>query len=617
MQYPRPARIAWFLALAAGCGSAAQPAPAASTDAAATEHADASWPWLTTDAAADLGALPPDAQPDPDLAVATPPDVPPASACGAETAPLRRLTTTQYQRTVRELTGVTVSTMFPIAETSDGFDDRVEVQTNSTVQVAAWNDAAEEIVTAVSAKLPALTGCAAIDDACARSFITSFGLRAYRRPLTTAEVEAHLAIYTQVKMLGDASDGILAVLRVMLQSPSFLYRPEIAGAVTGGLMAPTPYETATRLSYFLWGNMPDAALFDAAARAELSTPDQLGAQVRRMLLDPRARQGTNDFVRQWLGIDRVLDVPKDAALYPTWNATLAAAMREEGYRFAQQVIFDGDARLSTLLTSPDGIVNGPLAQLYGVTIAGTDWQSADLSKQQRLGLLTRGWFLAGRSSIAARGVFVRERLFCQPIPPPPPNIDPPPPQTMPGATNRERYQSQITSPACAGCHNLFDGLGFPFESYDGIGAFRTTDNGKPIDTSGQIVGTEDSDGMVADAPGLIRRLAASAQVRDCVATRWYELAIGRSIDQAGDCRASELKRSFRAGMGNLRELTSALGAPLISAPGQRTVQKIVLDLLGSQLAQLRQRLALPDDRQHLDQHLSGLRELEKKLSTLP
>jgi hypothetical protein len=637
MQCPRPARIAWCLALVAGCGSTAQPAPTVPDAAVPEERADA-WPWANAEAGGfgPDAALAPDAPPAPD---AQPVDVlgpapndalPPTSACGAETAPLRRLTNGQYVRTVRELTGVTLTTALPSTNVIDGFEDRVEVQDNSPLQVEAWSLAAEEVATALSTRLPALTGCATIDDACARSFITSFGLRAYRRPLTPAEVEAHFAVYTNVKMLGDASDGVLAVLRVMLQSPHLLYRPEILGTIATGRLYPTPFETATRLSYFLWGNTPDAALLAAAARNELATPAQLAAQIQRMLLDSRARQGTNDFIRQWLDVDRVQTVQRDPAVFPTWNAALAAAMREEGYRFAQRVIFDGDGRLGTLLTSTEGIVNGPLAQLYGVTITGTDWQPVNLPKQQRMGLLTQGWFLAGRSSIATRGVLVRDRLFCQQIPPPPPGLDPTPPPRMPGTTTREYYQGQLVNPACLGCHTLFDQLGFTFENYDAIGAFRTTESGKPIDSSGVISGTEDSDGPITGAATLSARLAASAQVRDCVASRWYGLAVGREID-SDDCRASEVKRSFRAGAGNLRDLmttialdaarrprpaaevSSASGAPLIVNPGdQRNVGKIVLDLLGSQLAQLRQRLALPLDRMHLDQHQSGLRELEKK-----
>jgi hypothetical protein len=635
MQYARHARTACFI-LIAGCGSAAQPGPDAGGPDAA-EHVDV-WPWQT----ADEGATPADARPEPD-ATATPADALPLSACSAPaTAPLRRLTTAQYQRTVRELTGVSVTTTFPTSETRDDFDDRIELQNNSELLVERWNDAAEEVVTALSAKWSELTGCGAtVDDACARAFITSFGLRAYRRPLTAAEVDSHFLVFMRVKALGDASDGLAAVLRVMLQSPNLLYRPELSGRMAGDRITPSSWETATRLSYFLWGSMPDAALFAAAEAGELNTAQQVAAQIQRMLLDLRARQGTNDFFRQWLGLDQVLTAEKDAALFPAWSAALAASLREEGYRYAQHVVFDGDGRLSTLLSSTEGIVNGPLAQLYGATVTGTDWQSVDLSAQHRLGFLTQGWFLAGRAhpqetAPDLRGLFVRERLLCQPVPPPPPGINPPPPAPMPGSTTRERYESQLTNPACAGCHHFFDSLGFPFESFDAIGALRTLDNGKAIDTSGEIVGSDDADGRVADAAELIRRLAGSNQVRDCVAIRWYGLAIGREVDEGNDCRAAELKRQFRAGKGDLRDLmamialdaarrarpaaevSGAISSPLIVEPtGRLSAKKIVLEALAGQIGQLRQRLALDQDRLHLDQHMTGLRSLELKLTSSP
>ncbi|HXU83208.1 MAG TPA: DUF1592 domain-containing protein, partial [Polyangia bacterium] len=454
--------------------------------------------------------------------------------------------------------------------------------------------------------------------------------------LTDAEAAAHFTLFNQARMLGDASDGIAAVLAAMLQSPHFLYRPELGGKLSGGQVTLTPWEVASRLSYFLWGSMPDAALFSAAETNQLGSAQQVGLQVQRMLTDSRARQGTNDFFRQWLGIDQVLNVTKDQAVYPAWNDGLAVAMREEGYRFTQHVVFDADGRLGSLFTSTEGIVNGPLAQLYGVAITGSDWQPVSTAGLNRMGILTQGWFLAGRarpgeSSPARRGAFVRERLFCQQVPPPPANVDPAPPPPLPGSTTRERYQQQLVNPACAACHQFFDGFGFAFEHYDGIGAFRAADNGKPIDSTGRIDAT-DVDGTVADAPDLIKRLSESGQVRDCVATRWYELAVGRQVDEMNDCRVREVTRLFRGGQGNLRELllliatdyarrprlagevASPLGAPLISNPNdRRSVQKMVLDLISTQIVQLRQRLSLPDDRLRLDQHLDGVRELEKRL----
>jgi hypothetical protein len=621
-------RAAYALAslIAAGCkgwGSSGGTADAAATGADApvmvldTSAADASGPSdlpLPGDGAADGGAV--------------------SGACSAPApAPLRRLSNTQYQRTVRELTGVTVATALPPETGVDGFEDRAVVQQVDVLRVAAWERAADEIVAALQPRLADLVGCPAgtIDEACARAFITSFGARAFRRPLTTVEIDGHVRLFTQVSAMGDASDGIGAVLRAFLQSPHFLYRPEIGGTASGARLPPSSWEVASRLSYFLWGNMPDAPLFAAAQAGELATPQQVAVQARRMMLDQRARQGANDFFRQWLGLNDVMSVTKDR---PEWNQGLSAAMREEGFRFTQRVVFDGDGRFASLFNSEDAVVNGPLAQLYGLSITGTDWQEVKLTGKPRLGLLTQGWFLASRargadSSPVTRGLFVRWRLFCQAIPAPPPNEPPVGPAPPSGSTTRERHAVHQSDPACAGCHQLMDPLGFPFEHYDGLGAFRPTENGKPIDSSGEISGT-DVDGPVTDALSLSRRLATSAEAGRCMTQRWYELATGRDKTEVDECRTSELDRLFKASNGHLRQLmidiatTSALaprpaadvnpagmgGQPLLVNPGQ--ARKMVLDLLFTQVSQLKARLAPPEDRMRLDQHLEGLRDLERQ-----
>jgi hypothetical protein len=637
MQHTRGARLVLAFHLVAGCSSGTS----------VPGHGDASV------------ALSPDAEPPRDASLADGPIADqPGSADGATAvdapsrdtavvaacaslppAPLRRLTNVQYQRTVRDLVMVTPTTVLPFEESAGGFEDRAEVQAVDPARVAAWNQAATEIVAALAPRLTELLACPTnvIDEACARTFITRFGLRAYRRPLTAAERDEHLALFTLARDLGDGTHGINAVLRAMLQSPLFLYRPETMGTAAGGRVTLSSWELASRLSYFLWGTMPDAELFGAASTGTL-TGDVLSAQVRRMLLDSRARQGTNDFARQWLSLDHVLERVKDPVSFPQWTPALAAAMREEGYRFIQRVIFDGDGRLTTLFTSTESVLNAPLGQLYGVPLTGTmDWQPASLAGTRRNGLLTQGWFLADHAGAvdpnpSTRGAFIRARFFCQEVPPPPANIPPPPPSGPPEGTNRDRANQYLASPACAACHALMNPLGFPFESYDAIGAFRITDNGKPIETSGIITGT-DVDGPVADVPALLERLVSSQMVRDCVATRFYEQAIGRTRGELDACQLEGVQKALTASGGNLRELLATVAqspffrvrpAAEISAPGlaqplvttpqvQPTVTKATLDLLAAQLTRLRQQHLDPRDRERLDQHLTGLRELEQRL----
>jgi hypothetical protein len=470
------------------------------------------------------------------------------------------------------------------------------------------------------------------------SFVADFGRRVYRRPLAPEEIDAHVTLYAQARLVAEPADAVAAVLRAMFQSPLFLYRPELAGTPAGtGRLALSGYEVATRLSYFFWGTMPDPALLAAAEAGKLSTPDEIAAQARRLLADPRAREGVGDFFRQWLGIDDVSSVTKDAAVYPDWSPSLAASMRQEGRRFVQRTIFEGDAKLASLFTSRQSVLDGALGRFYGVDVpAGADWQVVNVQAAHRIGLLTQGWFLATRASQDAsnptfRGLFIQERLFCNRVPPPPPNIPPLPP-ALPGSTTRERYAMHRTNPACAACHTLIDSPGFPFEAYDGTGAYRTMENGKPIDTSGELIGT-DVDGRVADAVELSGRVAASSNVRACLVRRWFEQTAGRASATEDACALAELERAFQNSDGNLRELMVSLATapgfrtrpaagvagapgtmPLITDPTvSRTVQKMILDLVSLHLTQLRQRHADPRDRLRLDQHLQGVRELEISL----
>jgi hypothetical protein len=625
MQYGRGSRRLGLL-IAAACLGCTSNQPLVQMPDGGAAAADSS------PALVDTGsASPPDASPDlgpPGDTAPTPPRPPISSSCGAPVpAPLRRLTSTQYQRTLRELLGVAITTELPPEPTFGGFEDRAAAGV-SVPLVDAWSRVADEVVAAIRPRLPMLLPCpAGIDEGCARTFITTFGLRVYRRPLADTEVAAHLRLFNQVSQLGDTTDGIVSVLRVMLQSPHFLHRPELSGAQLGD------FEVATRLSFFLWGNMPDATLLGAAAAGRLRLPQDVAAQARRMLLDPRGRQGANDFFRQWLGLDAVLGAGKDLAVTPDWTSALAPALREEGYRFIQRVMFDGDGKFTSLFTSTEAIVNARLAQHYGLTINGTDWQPASLAGLPRMGLLTQGWFL-GRfpgpdSNPSRRGHFVRSRLLCQEIPAEPPNVPGLGPMPPPTATTRERFEIHRSEPACASCHQLMDPLGFPFEGYDGLGRARTLDNGKPIDSSGELTGT-DVDSPVTDALDLSRRLARSGQARTCLAQRWYQLALGREFIETDECRSRELERLFQNTDGDLRELVVGIatvaalaprppgevgapgpGQPLLADP--KVASRMELDLIGSQISELRQRLGRPDDRETLDQHLAGLRELEKRL----
>jgi hypothetical protein len=484
-------------------------------------------------------------------------------------APLRRLSRLQYNNTIRDLLGDTSrpADAFLPEEVLGSFSGSAALARVAPVAVEQYRLAAERLAAKVAGNLTTLVPCRPADsageEACVRTFLADFGLRAYRRPLTAEEVAVKLDLFRKLRVEGDFAFGIQGVVAAILQSPFFLYRAELppADAAVSALVPLGPYEIASRLSYFLLNTMPDPALFAAAQANGLATPAAVEAQALRLLRDPRARAAANEFFAQWLILGALDDEAKDATLFPEFDDTLRTAMKEETLRFAAATLFDGDARFETLLTSSRSIVNAPLGRLYGVT-AAADYGPVDLDPNQRAGLLTQASILtrtahSDGSSPTRRGKFVREALMCQPPPPPPPGVDTTPPPRTPNQTRRELYAQHATNPVCAACHLLTDPVGFGFENYDAIGRYQTMDGGKAIDASGEINGSEDLDGGFVGAVALAKKLAASDSVRTCMARHWFSFALGRDAAAGDEASIKTAFAAFAPG-GDLRALMVAL-----------------------------------------------------------
>jgi hypothetical protein len=305
------------------------------------------------------------------------------------------------------------------------------------------------------------------------------------------------------------------------------------------------YAMANRLSYFLWGTMPDATLFSAASSNQLSTADQVTAQATRMLQDPKASPSVANFFEQWLGIYQLAAQPKDQTVYQNWGPTLAAEMDSEFRTFVTSVIFNRTGLLSELLTSSTTSIDQDLATLYGASgVTGTALQSATLNPAQRSGLLTTAAWLTlngdpASSNPVYRGHSLYTQMLCGVIPPPPPNVPPPAPASA-GGTTRDRFK-QHDSQACAtACHSLMDPSGYPFENYDGIGQWRTTDNGLPVDATSTIVLDGQSDN-VSSAVQMTPLLAASPTFQECFTAQYMTYALGRDVtaDDAPSAQAAQ------------------------------------------------------------------------------
>jgi len=489
-------------------------------------------------------------------------------------APVRRLTRVEYNNTIRDLLGdsSTPADQFSPDGRMGPFDNNVDAPANP-LAANEYMEAAEALATRALSRPGTLVPCATTglprdqEDACARSFVRSFGKRAFRRPMTDTEVDRYTKVYADARTQRgrDFAGGVRLVITAMLQSPHFLDHIE-RGTPTSrpGVYALGPYELASRLSYALWQTAPDDALVAAADGGKLATPADLEREARRMMGDARARAGLWAFYDQLMSLSKLDGLTKDKS-FPFFTPALAATMRKETQAMVDSVLWDGDGKLSTLLTASHTFVNATLASsIYGLkNVTGDNLRRTEMNPAERAGILTQPSFLAiqahaDETDPIHRGKFVREQLLCQHMPPPPPDLNPTPPKPDPKQTTRQRYSSMLEIQPCAGCHRLMNLIGLGFESYDAVGRFRTTENGLPIDATGEVIGTEHTDGVFDGARDLGTRLARSPDVRGCMSSTWFSYVIGRATVAEDACSLADLRAAFEASDGNLRDVFLAV-----------------------------------------------------------
>jgi len=484
----------------------------------------------------------------------------------------RRLTASAFRNSLRDLLQgpVTIGNIEPDSWSVAGLASvsaaTVSVSAAGVEQYQTAIDAATSQAFADATRRSKLLGCApksTTDTACFQSFVTRFGRLAWRQPLTSAQVTRYTNLIANVAAtLGDVNEGMRAGMQGLLLSPNFLYRLERGAppaAAGNGFWQYTSGEVAARLSYFLTNSTPDATLLDLADSKGLDTKEAILAQADRLLGTAAGRESVGNFASELYQLQIIASRAKDPK-FTEYTPALQTAMMQEIPAMFQAIVFDRNASALELLTTRNTFATKELAGLYGLPTTGLSSTSASAvalpADGLRAGLLTTAGFLSlyanqEEGSPTQRGKFIRETILCQTIPLPPPDVSTVLPDPPAGViyTKRQRLSMHESQPSCAGCHRLMDPLGLPLENFDAIGKYRSTDQGQPIDASGDL------DGSKFNGPvELGQVLAARPEVADCLVRNMYRYGTGH-VDAASERPVLDaLKSTFRTGGYHVRDL---------------------------------------------------------------
>lgn len=452
---------------------------------------------------------------------------------------LRRLTNVELENTLGDIfptlkpswQGVKLG-VDPVSKSGFANDAAVLQVGQQTAQEIL--DTAEEVAGLLtqSAQLSQVLPCAATkpDRSCADTFVTTYGRRLFRRPLSIEEKTEYLSLFDGVLAKSSFAMGIKWTLVALIQSPSAVYRSEL-GTPEGEQRKLSPYEIATELAYNYSGTTPSAELLDKAERGALSSPDVLRSEAKTLLESPRGQAVLRQLFRYWFRYDRAASVTRpDLANYFTVRTSLV----EETQRFVDQVVTGERGGLKKLLTADYTYIDPTLATHYGFGSAQAGFTRVTRPAQWGVGLLAQGAVLAANaqaqnSSPTQRGLLVYEKLLCNHRPTPPANIPALPPAMTGMSTTRDRYEKQHVAEGCRTCHKQFDPIGFTFEHFDEVGRYRENERGLPINDSARVVTGDDT--LLFETQGLTglaQTLAARDDVRTCAADMMATYTFGFS-----------------------------------------------------------------------------------------
>ncbi|GMV95181.1 MAG: hypothetical protein AMXMBFR82_49590 [Candidatus Hydrogenedentota bacterium] len=472
----------------------------------------------------------------------------------------RRLNRMEYQNTLRDLLliAIDVADQFPAdGAGGEGFDNNGSSLFLSAIQIEKYLEVADRAIEAAlppgttdSPLIAATPGIGRAPRNAAETALTEFLARAWRRPADQEEVTRLADMFSDAYRRGDSYlESIKLAYKAALVSPHFLFLAE-PEPPEPGTYALSGYPLAARLSYFLWGSMPDAELTALAGEGRLQDDEVLRAQVSRMLADPKARALGEMFATQWLGITQLGETTRpDAERFPEFDDALADIMRAEAALVFNRV-FREDRSLIELIDADYTYANDRLAAIYGLGgIEGPDMRVVDLTDASRGGVLGMAAVLTAtshplRTSPVLRGKWVLEQLLGDNVPPPPPNAG-----TLPeddhqadGLTLRERMEAHRENPDCASCHARMDPIGFGLESFDPIGRWRTEQAGHPIDATGELPSGESFDGPVELKQIL---LARKGEFLRNLSRKMLGYGLGRSLTRYDQCVVDDCIKSLQ------------------------------------------------------------------------
>ena len=485
----------------------------------------------------------------------------PVCQAGGVVPSFHRLNRVEYQNSVNFALGTALplASDLPVDSLVYGFDNNADVSMSATLMQKYFNVAQSAVQAALMtpATRDALIPCSLSDMACARSVLEKFIGKAYRRPASPAEVDEALG-YLQV-CTSSAEAGIACALQATLLSSKFLFRMELlateqakacteaaplTASADGKLAA---LALASRLSYWLTTSPPDAELRAAAESGALEQPAVMAQQVERLLAVAAGPTVASPFIEnfpsQWLQLSAAAAAMPSPKVFPNFDEPLRQALGDESRLYFAAVLTGGRSALD-LVRSDFSFLNGRLAQHYGIAgVEGEQMRLVTTAGSLRGGILTQGSFLTATSSsentsIVQRAKWVLTNLLCSPLPAPPDGAADAVPAPDPGLglTNRESLTLRTANPPCSGCHVSMNPIGFGLEVFDAVGAFRTTDHGKPIDASGQLPSGE----TFADTQGLLALLKQDARFPACLTKKMLTYALGRGLEAS--CDGDALKK---------------------------------------------------------------------------